>query len=292
MAKYATNKQKEELIELQRRTERKLKAQSRYMEDVSLERFGFDSSLLDEPVRITQSQIKNKIEELKEFNSKQYRLVNIGNKENREYVPSNKLDEAKGILKEYNRFNAMRQKSLKASKQFYYGLDENGNVVQYRRETPFEQTEEGRTFRPVKLQFGETEAGAIPKGLAYETLKITDEYELDKFISRYKSRATDFGSVRIQQLEDNFFEGLKESVSWQFARSIRKTLDELEVDAIDFLFLYDTTAVFNFDFIYDTKVTLADKKAQIKSQVEKLRTQKPEGYEEYRSIVTEYEKSL
>lgn len=292
MSKYATNKQKEELITLQKRAERKLQSQSRYMEDVSLERFGFDSSLLDEPVKVTQAEIKRRIEDLKEFTSKQYRLVNIGTEDESEYVPSNKVEEAKQILKDYNRFTSMRQKSLKASKQYYYGLDENGNVVQHRRETPFEQTEEGRTFRPIELEIGGTSLGGSGKNIAYETLKITDEHELDKFISRYQNRAKDFGNIRIQQLEDNFFEGLKDSVSWQFARSIRNTLDELNVDAIDFLYLYDTTAVFNFEFIYDTKVTLADKKAQIKSQVEKLRKQMPEGYQEYREIVSSYEKSL
>lgn len=292
MAKYATNKQKAELIELQRRTERKLKAQSRYMEDVSLEKFGFDSSLLDEPVKITERQLENKIDELREFNTKQYRLVNIGGREDREYVPSTKLEEAKEILKDYNRFVSMRQRSLRASKQFYYGLDENGYVVKIERQTPLEQTEEGRALRPISLKLSETNVGRESKDLVYEPINVMDERDLDKFINRYKNRAKDFGHIRIQQLEDNFFKGLSESVSWQFARSIRKTLDEANIDAIGFLFLYDTTAIFDFDFIYDTKVTLEDKKAEIRTVANKLKTDKPEGYEEYRAIVSAYEKSL
>ena len=290
--KYANEKELEELRNLQERTERKLKAQSRYMPDVSLERFGFNSAILDEPDRMTLTEYNDVVADLKEFNTKQYRVVNIGSSENREYIPSNKLAEAKEILRDYNRFTTMRQKSLKSATQYYYGLDEQGNVVQRQRETPFEQTEEGRMYRPVKLEFADKQLGNVGRGLAFETMLIQDEEELDRFISRYRSRATDFGSVRIQQLEDNFLRGLADRTSTQFARSIKNTLDELGVDAIDFLFLYDTTAVFNFDFIYDTKVTLADKKAQIKSQVEKLRKQKPEGYQEYRDIVMAYEKEV
>ena len=115
--------------------------------------------------------------------------------------------------------------------------------------------------------------------------------DIDKIISKYRNRAKDFGHIRIQQLEDNFFKGLANSVSPQFANSIRKQLDDLNVDAIFFLYLFDTTAVFKFEFIYDVNVDLINTKEAIKSEVERIRSG-DEAYAKYRKIVDKYEKEI
>lgn len=299
MTKYVTERQKQHLINAQTRAKRKIRGMQQYREDASLEIFGFSETLLDKPKRLTVNQYKKKMTELAGFISKKNRLVNIGTKEDRKYIPSSKLELVEAVLTDYNRFVSMRQKSLKAVSSTYYTLDENGNVVIRERETPFEQTEQGQEFRPIVLQFvSGKQKGYVSRSkkdvnkLLTETIAITKESDIDRFIKRYENRATSFGHARIQQLEDNYFKGLAERTSNTFAKAIRKQLDDLGVDAIDFLFLFDTTAVFDFKFIYDTKITIADVKEELVSEVEKLKTQGAEGYKEYRKIVSSYEKTI
>ena len=48
-------------------------------------------------------------------------------------------------------------------------------------------------------------------------------------------------------------------------------LNDLSVDAIDFLGLFHLSTAFDFDFIYDESLSVQSKKEEIKSEIEAFR---------------------
>lgn len=299
--RYATVAEKKELKALQQKAIRKIRGMQRFKPGTGLESFGFNAGLLAMPKRLSYKKYSQLSAQLREFTSKKYHLVNVGTKYDRDYITSTKLDEVKEILKNYNLFVAMRQRALRVAKRYYYALDQNGNVVKVERETPFAQTEEGSYLRPVQLSLasgktlGYVERAKIPQNKLFITkLNISSAKDLQRFIESYEWRATTYGAKRIQQLRENYIKALKKNISNRFGKEIESVLEELNVDAIEFQYLFDTTEAFNFSFIYDETITLEQKTAEIRSEVENLRKTRKSNkdYKKYRKIVEEYEEAL
>lgn len=299
--RYATVAEKKELKALQQKAIRKIRGMQRFKPGTGLESFGFNAGLLAMPKRLSYKKYNQIASQLKEFTSKKYHLVNIGTKYDKEYVTSTKLDEVKEILKNYNLFVAMRQRALRVAKRYYYALDKNGNVIKVERETPFAQTEEGSYLRPVQLSLasgktlGYRERAKIPQNKLFITkLNISSGRDLQRFIESYQWRATTYGAKRIQQLRENYIKALKKNVSTKFGKEIESVLDELNVDAIEFQYLFDTSDAFHFGFIYDEMITVEQKVGEIRNEVENLRRKRAtdKEYKKYRKIVEEYEAAL
>lgn len=299
--RYANVTEKEELKKLQQKAIRKIRGMQRFRPGTGLESFGFSAGLLAMPKRLSFKKYSQLAAQLKEFTSKKYHLINVGTQYDKEYVTSTKIDEVKEILRNYNLFVTMRQRALRITKRYYYGLDQNGKLVKIERETPFAQTEEGSYLRPVQLSLGTgkklgyRERAKVPQNKLFITqINITSAKDVERFISSYSWRATTYGAKRIQQMQANFIQALKKNISTRFGKQIEKLLKELHVDPIEFQFLFDTTEAFTFDFIYDETITLEQKTNEIRSEIENLRDTKEndEEYKEYRRIVEEYESSL
>lgn len=299
--RYATVAEKKELKVLQQKAIRKIRGMQRFKPGTGLESFGFNAGLLAMPKRLSYKKYSQLASQLKEFTSKKYHLVNIGTKYDKEYITTTKLEEVKEILKNYNLFVAMRQRALRVAKRYYYALDKNGNVIKVERETPFAQTEEGSYLRPVQLSLasgktlGYRERAKIPQNKLFITkLNISSGKDLQRFIESYVWRATNYGAKRIQQLRENYIKALKKNISNRFGKEIESLLEELNVDAVEFQYLFDTTEAFNFSFIYDETITLEQKIVEIRNEVENLRSKRAtdKEYKKYRKIVEEYESAL
>lgn len=124
------------------------------------------------------------------------------------------------------------------------------------------------------------------KTIGYKGENIAREHNLSalNFKEKYGSfggKATSIHHLRVQNLMDNWLQGVKTSISTHFASEIRSLLRELNVDAIDFLGLFHLSSAFDFDFIYDEVLTIKNKREEIKSEIEAFRKDK-KRYEAFR----------
>lgn len=102
------------------------------------------------------------------------------------------------------------------------------------------------------------------------------------------NKATSLGDIRIQNLKDNWILGLKENVSDAFGSEIEQVMNELNIDAIDFLGLFHLSSAFDFDFIYDAVLSASTKKEHIRSEIEAFRKDE-KAYQAFRKEMEKLE---
>lgn len=273
------------------KAEAKYKRQLRKDPTITPEDFGLSSSMFEIPTvdtkvgRPSVKQLRQKTAQLREFTDRKYALKKIGitiegGQEKDVYMPKLAYQEAKKRIEAENKFRATLARAIeKAGGYTYARLTRNG-IVKEKSNMYNATVSKSNDFIPVSINI--IGGGSI----GYQGKMLTREVNLSavNFKEKYGSlgrKATSVHDVRVQNLKENWLKGLENSVSKPFANEIRKVLDELHVDAIDFLALFHMSSAFDFDFIYDEVLTLQNKKEEIRSEVESFRNDR-KSYDAFR----------
>lgn len=267
------------------KAERKYKRQLRKDPEITPEAFGLSSSMFDVLKSDTKSgrpsirQVRSKTAQLTEFTDRKYGLKKIGTaieggQEKGVYMPKNMFKEAMASINAENRFRTTLAKAIeKAGGYSYARLTKNG-IVKEKSNMYNATITKSSDFVPVRINIvgGPT--------IGYKGKQISREVNLSasNFKQQYGTykggKAVSVHDTRVQNLMNNWLTGLENSVSKHFASQIKRILKELNVDAIDFLGLFHLSSAFDFEFIYDETLTVANKREEIKSEIEVFRNDK------------------
>lgn len=286
------------------KAENKYKRQLRKDADLKIEDFGLSSSMFKEPTidtkqgRPSVKQLRAKRSELEEFTSRKYGLKKIGTsltggEVKAVYMPKNVYKKAVERINAQNKFRATLSKAIdKAGGYSYARLTKNGIVKE--KSTYYNAgISKSMDMIPIRISIiGGKDIGykgnlfTQEKVMTPETFKA--EYGRMLNYGGMSNKATSVSDIRILNLKDSWIKGLKANVSYAFGREIEQTLDELNIDAIDFLGLFHLTSVFDFDFIYDVVLSADTKKDQIRSEIEAFRQDK-KAYKAFRKEMAKLE---
>lgn len=263
------------------KAEAKYKRQLRKDPDITPEAFGLSSTMFDilkpEGKRGKPSirQIRSKTEQLTEYTDRKYALKKIGTKiesgeEKGVYMTRQEWKEAVAQLNAQNKFRTTLAKAIEKAGGYSYARLTREGVVKEQSNMYNATVTKSNDIIPVRLSI----VGGTSIGYKGDNFFREETLSAENFKARYgsyTSKATSVGHVRVQTLMKNWLKGLKDSVSEHFANEIKNTLDELNIDAIDFLGLFHISSAFDFDFIYDEVLTIQNKKEQIRSEIEAFR---------------------
>lgn len=280
------------------KAENKYKRQLRKDADVTLEDFGLSSSMFEGLKADTKSgrpsvkQIREKTAQLREFTSRKYGLKKIGTtisggEVKDVYMPKNVYKEAVDKINAQNKFRATLAKAIeKAGGYSYARLTKNG-IVKEKSTFYNASISKSMDMIPERISIiGGKDIGYKGNLFARETVMTPETFKAEH--GRLKGKATSISDLRVQNLQENWLKGLARSVSTPFANEIRNVLESLHIDAIDFLGLFHLTTAFDFDFIYDSVLTLKNKKEEIRSEIEAFRKDE-KTYEAFRKEMAKLE---
>lgn len=262
--------------------------------DVSLEDFGFDRRNFKYSKNMSAKELKQVIKNLDDFNSRKYYMKKIGTKE--EYgkeVPVYMSNvQYNYAVKNINELNDRRLKLKKAIKTvgstYAYLNSKTGKVEHYTR-SPRELDQyfdDNPDFDTTAFQIhgGKligSKHGKVKKyGISAESFKerYSKHYKGLKG-ERYKTLAE-----MNEQLKNNFMKGVKNKTSPYFAKILKDLMKEEKIDTNDFLGLFYTSGVFDFDFIYNIP-SKKDLRASLKSEIENFRSNPK--YKQFRKMLSE-----
>ena len=273
------------------RAEAKYKRQLRKDPDITLEVFGLSSSMFDalkpdtKRGRPSIRQVREKTAQLTEFTDRKYGLKKIGTtiaggKERAVYMSKQDYKRAVEQINAQNKFRTTLARAIEKAGGYTYARLTKSGIVKEKSSMYNATISKSSDFIPVRINI----VGG--KTIGYKGENIAREHNLSalNFKEKYGSfggKATSVHHLRVQNLMDNWLQGVKTSISTHFASEIRSLLRELNVDAIDFLGLFHLSSAFDFDFIYDEVLTIRNKREEIKSEIEAFRKDK-KRYEAFR----------
>ena len=274
------------------KAENKYKRQLRKDADLRIEDFGLSSSMFKEPTidtkqgRPSVKQLREKRSQLEEFTSRKYGLKKIGTTLTGGEVKA-VYKEAVSRINAQNKFRATLSKAIdKAGGYSYARLTKNGIIKE--KSTYYNAgISKSMDMIPVRISIiGGKDIGY--KGNLFTQEKVMTPETFKAEYGLVSNKATSINDTRIQNLKDNWIKGLKDNVSDAFGREIEQVMDELNIDAIDFLGLFHLSSAFDFDFIYDAVLSASTKKDQIRSEIEAFRQDK-KAYKAFRKEMEKLE---
>lgn len=280
------------------KAENKYKRQLRKDADLKIEDFGLSSSMFKEPTidtkqgRPSVKQLRAKRSQLEEFSSRKYGLKKIGTsltggEVKSVYMAKNVYKEAVARINAQNKFRATLSKAIdKAGGYSYARLTKNG-IVKEKSSYYNAGISKSMDMIPMRISIiGGKDIGY--KGNLFTQEKVMTPETFKAEYGLVTNKATSLGDIRIQNLKDNWILGLKENVSDAFGSEIEKIMDELNIDAIDFLGLFHLSSAFDFDFIYDAVLSASTKKEHIRSEIEAFRKDE-KAYQAFRKEMEKLE---
>jgi len=280
------------------KAENKYKRQLRKDADLKIEDFGLSSSMFKEPTidtkqgRPSVKQLREKRSELEEFTSRKYGLKKIGTsltggEVKAVYMAKNVYKEAVARINAQNKFRATLSKAIdKAGGYSYARLTKNG-IVKEKSSYYNAGISKSMDMIPMRISIiGGKDIGY--KGNLFTQEKVMTPETFKAEYGLVTNKATSLGDIRIQNLKDNWILGLKENVSDAFGSEIEQVMDELNIDAIDFLGLFHLSSAFDFDFIYDAVLSASTKKEHIRSEIEAFRKDE-KAYQAFRKEMEKLE---
>ena len=273
------------------RAEAKFKRQLRKDPEITPEVFGLSSSMFDvlkpdtKGGRPSIRQVREKTAQLTEFTDRKYGLKKIGTtiaggEERAVYMSKQDYKRAVEQINAQNKFRTTLARAIEKAGGYTYARLTKSGIVKEKSSMYNATISKSSDFIPVRINI----VGG--KTIGYKGENIAREHNLSalNFKEKYGSfggKATSVHHLRVQNLMDNWLQGVKTSISTHFASEIRSLLKELNVDAIDFLGLFHLSSAFDFDFIYDEVLTIRNKREEIKSEIEAFRKDK-KRYEAFR----------
>lgn len=280
------------------RAEAKFKRQLRKDPDITPEVFGLSSSMFDvlkpdtKRGRPSIRQVREKTAQLTEFTDRKYGLKKIGTtimggEERPVYMSKQDYKRAVAQVNAQNKFRTTLARAIEKAGGYTYARLTKSGIVKEKSNMYNATISKSSDFIPVRINI----VGG--KTIGYKGENLSREYTLSalNFREKYGSfggKATSVQDLRVQNLMDNWLQGVKSSISAHFASQIRSLLRELNVDAIDFLGLFHLSSAFDFDFIYDEVLTIKNKREEIKSEIEAFRKDK-KRYEAFRKEMEKLE---
>lgn len=263
------------------KAENKYKRQLRKDSELKIEDFGLNSSMFKEPTidtkqgRPSVKQLREKRSQLEEFSSRKYGLKKIGTsltggEVKSVYMAKNVYKEAVARINAQNKFRATLSKAIdKAGGYSYARLTKNG-IVKEKSSYYNAGISKSMDMIPMRISIiGGKDIGY--KGNLFTQEKVMTPETFKAEYGLVANKATSLSDIRIQNLKDNWILGLKENVSDAFGTEIENIMNELNIDAIDFLGLFHLSSAFDFDFIYDAVLSASTKKEHIRSEIEAFR---------------------
>lgn len=280
------------------KAENKYKRQLRKDADITPEDFGLSSSMfeglkVDTKIgRPSLKQIREKTAQLREFSSRKYGLKKIGTtisggEVKDVYMPKNVYKEAVEQINAQNKFRETLAKAIdKAGGYSYARLTKNG-IVKEKSSFYNASISKSMDMIPERISIiGGKDIGYKGNMFARERVMTPETFKAE--FGKLRGRASSVTDLRVQNLKENWLKGLANSVSKPFAEEIRNVLETMHIDAVDFLGLFHLTTAFDFDFIYDSELTLQNKKAEIRSEIEAFRKDE-KTYEAFRKEMAKLE---
>lgn len=280
------------------RAESKYKRQLRKDPDITPEVFGLSSSMFDvlkpdtKRGRPSIRQVREKTAQLTEFTDRKYGLKKIGTtilggEEKPVYMSKQDYKRAIAQVNAQNKFRTTLARAIEKAGGYTYARLTKSGIVKEKSNMYNATISKSSDFIPVRINI----VGG--KTIGYKGENLSREYTLSalNFREKYGSfggKATSIQDLRVQNLMDNWLQGVKSSISAHFASQIRSLLRELNVDAIDFLGLFHLSSAFDFDFIYDEVLTIRNKREEIKSEIEAFRKDK-KRYQAFRKEMEKLE---
>lgn len=280
------------------RAEAKFKRQLRKDPDITPEVFGLSSSMFDvlkpdtKRGRPSIRQVREKTAQLTEFTDRKYGLKKIGTtiiggEERPVYMSKQDYKRAIAQVNAQNKFRTTLARAIEKAGGYTYARLTKSGIVKEKSNMYNATISKSSDFIPVRINI----VGG--KTIGYKGENLSREYTLSalNFREKYGSfggKATSVQDLRVQNLMDNWLQGVKSSISAHFASQIRSLLRELNVDAIDFLGLFHLSSAFDFDFIYDEVLTIKNKREEIKSEIEAFRKDK-KRYQAFRKEMEKLE---
>lgn len=280
------------------RAEAKFKRQLRKDPDITPEVFGLSSSMFDvlkpdtKRGRPSIRQVREKTAQLTEFTDRKYGLKKIGTtivggEEKPVYMSKQDYKRAIAQVNAQNKFRTTLARAIEKAGGYTYARLTKSGIVKEKSNMYNATISKSSDFIPVRINI----VGG--KTIGYKGENLSREYTLSalNFREKYGSfggKATSVQDLRVQNLMDNWLQGVKSSISAHFASQIRSLLRELNVDAIDFLGLFHLSSAFDFDFIYDEVLTIKNKREEIKSEIEAFRKDK-KRYQAFRKEMEKLE---
>lgn len=300
MPRLASQKQRDELKRLSKNAQSKERRLQEKIDEISMEDFGFDSSLKSayKDKTLTYKEANESIKQLKKFSNRLYGVVGIGSKDevtgkNDIYVQKDKLKEAQVLLTEtnefYSRLNVALSKSQYAPVNIYKG--------EYKTQKG-QDLSDPRIFREMLLTSESAKPFLLrtPKGKiigggeylsksnleslidigSYKTIKSNkDLTDLTKSLTR---RMDDMRAVKMANAKENYIKGLEKNYGELLSSRIIPTIRNLTSN--EFLYLFYTTEAFTFGFMYNED-NLSARINAIESTVEAFKKGTNEGYKTF-----------
>lgn len=296
--KSAYDRELEAYDKMYEKAEAKYKRQLRKDPEVRPEDFGLSSKMFDTLSPDTKSgrpsvrQIRQRTAELKEFTDRKYALKKIGTSiqggEIKDvYMPKNAYKMAVERIKAENKFKATLSKAIEKGGGYTYARLTKAGIVHEKSNMYNPNITKSADMAPITFNI----IGGPTVGYTGSQFSRKYDYSPESFkreFGLFGGKATSVSDLRVQNLKANWLKGLKTQVSGPFARQIEKLLDDLSVDAIDFLGLFHLSSAFDFDFIYDEALTVQNKKQEIKSEIEAFRKD-TKRYQAFRKEVSKLE---
>lgn len=265
-----------------KRAEAKYKRQLRKDPTITPEAFGLSSAMFSSLQtktkwgRPTIKEVRTRTAQLEEFTDRKYGLKKIGvtiegGQEKNVYMTKQDWKNAVAMVNAQNRFRTTLAKAIEKAGGYTYARLTKSGIVKEKSNMYNATVTKSSDFVPIRINI---KGG---KSIGYKGDNLTQETNLTALTFKEKygglgGKATSISDLRVQNLKKNWLKGLESAVSKHFADSIKRTLNELNVDAIDFLGLFHLSSAFDFDFIYDEALTLQNKREEIKSEIEAFRS--------------------
>ena len=280
------------------KAESKYKRQLRKDPELKIEDFGLSSKMFEtlkaetKRGKPTLKQIREKTAQLQEYTSRAYGLKKIGTtisggEVRNVYMPKNVYKDAIERINAQNKFRETLAKAIdKAGGYSYARLTKNGIVKE--QSSYYNATiSKSMDMIPERISIiGGKDIGYKGNMFSRERVMTPETFKAE--YGRMASKVTSVTDTKVQILKDNWLKGLASTVSKPFAEEIRNIMEEMHIDAVDFLGLFYLTTSFDFDFIYDSELTLQNKKEEIRSEIEAFRNDQ-KTYEAFRKEMSKLE---
>lgn len=302
MPRLASQKQRDELKRLSKNAKSKERRLQEKIDEISMEDFGFDSSLKTayKDKTLTYKEANESIKQLKKFSNRLYGVVGIGSKDevtgkNDIYVQKDKLKEAQVMLTEtnefYSRLNIALSKSQYVPVNIYKGEYKPQKGQDFSDPRIFrEMLLRSESAKPYLLR---TPQGKIIGGGEYlsknllNTLIDIGSYkviksnkELTDLTKQLSTRRDEMRAIKMASAKENYLRGLEKNFGNVIASKVFSKVRNLSNN--EFLYLFYTTEAFTFSFLYSENELTARLDA-ITSQLEAFKKGKKtdEGYKTF-----------
>lgn len=287
-----------EFEEQRKKANKKIKRYQNLDPSVSIEDFGFNNNNLVRGRKNTEEQIRDKIKNLKDFNSSKFYMKKIGTtleygKTINVYMSNVSYDWAVKDITELNRRRLKTRDAVTEVGRYYKKLNPTTGQLEERKRTKEElkrifDTNPDFQTTSYKIKGGKTVGSVHNRSRKYA---INPENFRKMYSEKFRQNLLGKKNQSYHQMNvnlmNNFLKGIENGVSKNFARNLKNLFKELKIDAEDFIALYYTTGVFDFDFIYDeSNIGKKEIRERIRSELESFRADN-EKYRKFRQIIEE-----